>query len=202
MCTTMIITRGATADGSMVVTHSDDDELADQRVIHVPAADHAPGSRRQVMKEDYPYPRFVTDQRGPGYDTAGWPRSEPIGSVPEVEHTYAYFDGNYGIMNEHNLMMGECGDRRGRGGQPGAGGRDHHRFQHALRQGPARVLVDALGSARRQVLRRLHQPRPERPRERDRRRLPGDLAGQDELRRRPADLRHEGVALSAPACST
>ena len=108
MCTTMIVTRGATADGSMVVTHSDDDELGDQRVIHVPAADHAPGSRRQIMKEDYPYPRLVTDQRGPGYDTPGWPRSEPIGSVPQVPHTYAYFDGNYGIMNEHDLMMGEC----------------------------------------------------------------------------------------------
>ncbi|MDV7042902.1 C69 family dipeptidase [Dickeya solani] len=37
MCTTMIITRGATADGSTMVTHSDDDELADQRFIHVPA---------------------------------------------------------------------------------------------------------------------------------------------------------------------
>lgn len=108
MCTTLIITKGATADGSMVVTHSDDDELADQRVIYVPAADHAPADRRQVMKEDYPYPRFVTDQRGRGYDTPGWPRTEPIGHVPQVPHTYAYFDANYGIMNEHDLMMGEC----------------------------------------------------------------------------------------------
>ena len=40
MCTTMIITKGASADGSMMVAHSDDDELSDQRVIYVPAADH------------------------------------------------------------------------------------------------------------------------------------------------------------------
>ena len=104
----MIITKGATADGSMVVTHSDDDELADQRVIRVPAADHAPGSRRPVMAESYPYPRMVTTGRGRGYDTPGWPQTEPVGDIPQALHTSAYFDGNYGIVNEHNLMMGEC----------------------------------------------------------------------------------------------
>ena len=31
MCTTMILTKGAMASGAMVVTHSDDDELSDQR---------------------------------------------------------------------------------------------------------------------------------------------------------------------------
>jgi len=108
MCTTLIITKGAAADGSMIVAHSDDDELADQRVVRVPAADHAPGSERPIMAESYPYPRMVTSERGPAYDTQGWPQTEPIGHIPQVAHTYAYFDGNYGIMNEHNLMMGEC----------------------------------------------------------------------------------------------
>ncbi|MGB5708417.1 MAG: C69 family dipeptidase [Arenicellales bacterium] len=108
MCTTMIVTRGANVDGSMIVTHSDDDELSDQRLIFVPAATHRKDSKRQIMKEDYPFPRMVTDKRGPGYNTPGWPSTKPIGSIPQVKHTYAYFDGNYGIMNEHNLMMGEC----------------------------------------------------------------------------------------------
>jgi len=36
-CTTMIITKGASADGSMMVAHSDDDELGDQRFIRVPS---------------------------------------------------------------------------------------------------------------------------------------------------------------------
>lgn len=109
MCTTMIITKGATADGSMMVTHSDDDELSDQRFIYVPAQDHAPGSMRGVVNNnDVSYPRIVTKERGPGYDTPGWPETPLIGKIPQVAHTYAYFDGNYGIMNEHNLMFGEC----------------------------------------------------------------------------------------------
>jgi dipeptidase len=105
----MIITKGATADDSMMVTHSDDDELSDQRIIFVPAQDHAPNSTRGVIDgTNVGYPRIVSKERGPGYETSGWPETPLIGSIPQVRHTYAYFDGNYGIMNEHNLMFGEC----------------------------------------------------------------------------------------------
>ena len=108
MCTTMIVTKGASADGSMICTHSEDDELADQRVIFVPAMDHAPGSTRAVLPLVNVYPRIVSRSRGPGYDTQDDPETIPLGEIPQVPHTYAYFDGNYGIMNEHNLMIGEC----------------------------------------------------------------------------------------------
>jgi dipeptidase len=106
----MIVTKGASADGSMFVTHSDDDELGDQRIIYIPDQDHKPGEMREIFQEHYRYPRVATDKRGPGYHSIdpapGW--AEPIGYIPQAEHTYAYFDANYGIMNEHNLMMGEC----------------------------------------------------------------------------------------------
>ena len=115
-CTTMILTRGASADGSMIVTHSDDNELADQRLIYVPARKQE--GKRQIFHEAYPYPRIVTDQRGPGYSTRGYPPTKPLYMLPyadiekilghKVHRSYAYFDGNYGIMNEHNLMLGEC----------------------------------------------------------------------------------------------
>lgn len=109
MCTTMIITNGATADGSMMVTHSDDNELSDQRIIYVPAQKHPKNSLRGVVDgTNDAYPRLVSKQRGPGYDTPEWPETPLIGSIPQVAHTYAYFDGSYGIMNEHNLMFGEC----------------------------------------------------------------------------------------------
>lgn len=108
MCTTMIITKGASVDGSMMVAHSDDDELGDQRIIYIPAQIHDNGTMRQVYQEHYRYPRIVTKERGPEYDTPGFPQSKAIGFIPQVKKTYAYFDSNYGIMNEHNLMIGEC----------------------------------------------------------------------------------------------
>jgi dipeptidase len=102
-----------------MVTHSDDNELMDERIIYVPAADHEPGARRPVYCSacalgEYKqynaviYPRLVTGDRGPGYDTPGYPEYIPMGYIPQVEHTYAYIDGSYGIINEHQLMIGEC----------------------------------------------------------------------------------------------
>jgi len=110
MCTTILVTRGATSDGSTFVSHSDDDDLGDQRLVYVPARDHPPGSERMVYECITNFPRLVTDQLGPGYDTPGLPESRVLGTIPQVEHTYAYFDGNYGIINEHQLAFGECTD--------------------------------------------------------------------------------------------
>jgi dipeptidase len=131
-CTTVIVTPGATLDGSMYVTHSDDNELTDQRLIYVPAMDHGTGGTRSVYcsacalgefeeYNSYSYPRIVTAERGPGYDTPDHPASVPLGAIPQVPHTFAYFDGNYGIMNEHQLMIGECtcGAKVQLGPQPG-----------------------------------------------------------------------------------
>ena len=119
-CTTIIVTKGASADGSVMVSHSDDNDLMDQRIIYVPAQKHAPGAMRSVFctaaamgefqqYNSFVYPRMVTSERGPGYDMQG-PKSVPLGFIPQAPETYAYFDGNYGIMNEHQLMFGECTD--------------------------------------------------------------------------------------------
>ena len=115
-CTTMIVTKGASADGSMMVAHSDDDELSDQRLIRVPA--HPQSGSRTIYTELYRYPRINTHDRGPYYYTEGYPLSPALYNLPyeeiwkllgrKTENSYAYFDGNYGIMNEVNLMIGEC----------------------------------------------------------------------------------------------
>ncbi|MFN0031776.1 MAG: dipeptidase [Flavobacteriales bacterium] len=105
----MIVTRGASYDGSLMVTHSDDNELSDQRFIFVPRRKNKKGAKRGVVAgTDCTWPRLVSDERGPGYKMPGHALTPLIGHIPEVDQTYAYFDGNYGIMNEHNLMMGEC----------------------------------------------------------------------------------------------
>ncbi len=108
MCTTIIVTPGATVDGTMYVTHTDDNMLADQRLVFVPAADHKPGSRRPVYPALLEYPRLVCKERGPGYDIPRFKRTKPVGDIPQVDHTYAYYDGSFGIMNEHQLCIGEC----------------------------------------------------------------------------------------------
>ena len=120
-CTTILVGKDASADGSVMVSHSDDG-LSDGRLIYVPAMDHKPGSLRPVFYShcalDYKPQwgaseahRIVTENRGPGYNTADAPASVPLGFIPQVAHTYAYFDANYGIMNEHQVSIGECTDK-------------------------------------------------------------------------------------------
>lgn len=120
-CTTMIVTRGASVDGSVMVSHSDDNDLADQSIVFVPARDWPEGSLRPVYASavangELPQfnaffvPRLADAQRAPGYAHVGAPRSIPLGHIPQAKHTFAYLDGNYGIMNEHGLMFGECTD--------------------------------------------------------------------------------------------
>lgn len=115
-CTTMIITKGASADGSMMVSHSDDDELGDQRIIRVPSILQT-GSR-DIYTELNRYPRINTKKRGQYYFVDGHPITPVLYELPfeeiwkllghKTEKSYAYFDASYGIMNEVNLMIGEC----------------------------------------------------------------------------------------------
>ena len=120
-CTTTIVGKSASADGSVMVSHSDDG-LGDGSLVYVPAMDHKPGSLRAVYYStvalDYKPQwggnethRLVTKERGPGYDIAGITPNIPLGYIPQVVHTYAYFDGNYGVINEHQLSIGECTDK-------------------------------------------------------------------------------------------
>lgn len=110
MCTTIIVTPGATTDGSMYVTHSDDNELSDERLVYVPAADHPAKSKRPVYPHLTGYPRLVCEGVAPPYDLSDFKKTEPLGYIPQVAHTFAYYDSCYGIMNEHQLCFGECTD--------------------------------------------------------------------------------------------
>jgi dipeptidase len=111
-CTTIIAGKDATVDGSTMTSHTADCGRCDSRLIYVPAQDHEPGSMRAVYPFILPYPRYVGDDRGPGYAAKeGQTPTEALGYIPEVEHTYAYFDAVYGVMNEFQVGIGECTDR-------------------------------------------------------------------------------------------
>ena len=132
-CTITVTGKAASVDGSVMVSHSDDG-LGDPRLIHVPAMDHKAGALRPVFYSHCALDfkpqwgasetqRIMTRDRGPGYDTPGVPPSVPLGFIPQVSHTYAYFDANYGIMNEHQLSIGECTDKAKVHPEPEAGKR-------------------------------------------------------------------------------
>lgn len=120
-CTVMVVTKGASADGNMIVSHSNDGRGAEINLAFVPAKDHPKGSKcpvyaTAVALDEMPdynaflQPNLVAPERSPDYDYPGRPHTKPLGYIPEVEHTYAYMDANYGIINEHGLMFGECTD--------------------------------------------------------------------------------------------
>ncbi|MFA6119163.1 MAG: C69 family dipeptidase [Parachlamydiales bacterium] len=108
-CTTILVTKKATKDGSLIVSHSDDDELGDQRIVSVPAKKNKKGDRRAIYPDlTTNYPRYVGKSSSKAYDIKGYKPTEPLGYIDEVASTYSYFDGNYGIINEKQLSLGEC----------------------------------------------------------------------------------------------
>ena len=107
-CTTIGVTKGASVDGSTMVTHTCDCGMCDFRIIRTPAMDHPVGSMRPVYVYMDQYPAYVGLDRGPGWNTPGYEPTKPLGYIPQVPHTYAYFGSSYGSMNEHQLAIGEC----------------------------------------------------------------------------------------------
>lgn len=81
-CTGLIAARKATVDGSVLASYAADSHTLYGELYHQPAADHAPGTMRQVIE---------------------WDSGKPLGEIPEVAHTYATF----GNMNEHGLTIAE-----------------------------------------------------------------------------------------------
>jgi len=81
-CTNLIATRGATADGSNIVTYAADSHSLYGELYHYPAADHPAGSMRKVVE---------------------WDTGKPLGEIPEVPHTFNVV----GNMNEHQLVIAE-----------------------------------------------------------------------------------------------
>lgn len=119
-CTAIAVTNRASADNSTLIAHTDDagSGAADLRLVRVPSQDHATGSKRAVYNFNGGYPRVVAPDRGTYYEPAHDSKTgklqeftKPMGYIPQVDHTFAYFDQDYGMMNEMQLSIGEstCG---------------------------------------------------------------------------------------------
>lgn len=96
-CTNLIISRGASKDGSVMITYAADSHTRYGAMEFYPAADHKPGEMCQVFHYE---------------------KGKLLGEIPEVAHTYSVIQ----FMNEHQVAVGETtfGGLEVLGSQPGA----------------------------------------------------------------------------------
>lgn len=81
-CTNLIAAKGATTDGSVMMTYSADSHNLYGFLHHSPAARHAAGETRKISE---------------------WDTNKPMGEIPQVAQTYNVI----GNMNEHQVVIGE-----------------------------------------------------------------------------------------------
>lgn len=81
-CTNILVTRGASVDGSTMITYAADSHELYGELYFTPAATHAPGAMRDVIE---------------------WDTGKFLGRIPQPAQTYSVV----GNMNEHQLAIGE-----------------------------------------------------------------------------------------------
>ena len=81
-CTNFLVTKGASTDGSTMISYAADSHVLYGELYHYPAADYPEGAMRDL------------------YD---WDSGRYLGQIPEVRHTYNVV----GNMNEYQLAIGE-----------------------------------------------------------------------------------------------
>ena len=81
-CTSLLVGRDASADGSVMITYAADSHTLYGELYNQPAADHPKGAMRKVID---------------------WDSGRYLGEIPEVRHTYR----TIGNMNEHGLAISE-----------------------------------------------------------------------------------------------
>lgn len=81
-CTNFLVSKGASADGSTMITYAADSHVLYGELYHWPAADWAQGSMLDIHE---------------------WDTGKYLGEINQIAHTYSVI----GNMNEHQLAIGE-----------------------------------------------------------------------------------------------
>jgi len=81
-CTNFLITRGASTDGSTMITYAADSHVLYGELYFWPAADHPEGTMLDIYE---------------------WDTGKYLGEIPQARHTYRVV----GNMNEHQVAIGE-----------------------------------------------------------------------------------------------
>ncbi len=96
-CTNFLVTKGASADGSTMISYAADSHLLYGELYHWPAMDWAPGTMLDIYE---------------------WDTGKFLGQIPQVAHTYSVI----GNINEFQVAIGETtyGGRKELKSQKGA----------------------------------------------------------------------------------
>jgi dipeptidase len=95
-CTSITAGKLATADGSVITSHTDDSHRTRSWIDIVPEMKHKKGSTTPMYK------RMACDTFAmPTY------QHKKIGEIPQVKKTYGYVNTAYPSMNQHQLAIGE-----------------------------------------------------------------------------------------------
>ncbi len=103
-CTVIMVGKAASADGSVMTTHTCDCGECDWTWRRVPAADHPAGAVRKIFHVNQ-FENWAPDQ---GLKWEAVKRENLIVlEIPEVPHTYGYVHGDFGYMNDKQVAIGE-----------------------------------------------------------------------------------------------
>lgn len=95
-CTSITVGKQATADGSVITSHTDDSHRTRSWMDVIPAAKHKKGATSKMYKRD-----AANDKAMPTY------KHTEIGEIPQIEETFSFINTAYPCMNEKQLAMGE-----------------------------------------------------------------------------------------------
>jgi dipeptidase len=95
-CTSITVAKGASADGSVITSHTDDSHRTRSWMDVVPAQKH-PASATSTMYKRMPCDSFAM----PTYSHI------PIGEIPQVEKTHQFLNTAYPSVNQFQLAIGE-----------------------------------------------------------------------------------------------
>jgi dipeptidase len=95
-CTTVMVGKLATFDGSVMTSHTDDSHRTRSWMDIAPPKKHAPGETVKMYRRDKD-------------DTKKMPTYEHVvvGEIPQVESTYGYINSAYPCINDQQLAVGE-----------------------------------------------------------------------------------------------
>ncbi|MFB3056278.1 MAG: C69 family dipeptidase, partial [Ignavibacteriaceae bacterium] len=95
-CTTIMVGKLASFDGSVMTSHTDDSHRTRSWMDILPAMEHKPGETITMYKREKD-----DTQKMPTYVHT------PVGEIPQVDYTNGYINSAYPCINDKQLAIGE-----------------------------------------------------------------------------------------------